>query len=61
MDQLRKTAKVEVLDEDLKKYAEDVAKKRKAMMDKQNGGVAAQPAEGEAESGGKGDLQVPEQ
>jgi peptidyl-prolyl cis-trans isomerase C len=60
MDELRKTAKVEVLDEDLKKYAEDVAKKRKAMTDKQNGGVAVAPAEGEADTGGKGDLQVPE-
>ena len=61
MDELRKTAKVEVLDEDLKKYAEEVMKKRKAMMDKQTGGVAAPAADGEAESGGKGDLQVPEQ
>ena len=60
MDELRKTAKVEVLDEDLKKYAEDVAKKSKAMNDKQNGGVAVAPADGEAGTGGKGDLQVPE-
>ncbi len=58
MDELRKTAKVEVLDEDLKKYAEDVAKKRKAILDKQNNsGVAAPPAEGE-DTGGKGDLQI---
>ena len=35
MDELRKTAKVEVLDEDLKKYADEVEKKRKAMTDKQ--------------------------
>ena len=60
MDELRKTAKVEVLDEDLKKYAEDVARKSKAMNDKQNGGVAVAPADGEAGTGGKGDLQVPE-
>ena len=58
MDELRKTAKVEVLDEDLKKYAEEVAKKRKAILDKQNGGVVTPPAEGD--TGGKGDLQVPE-
>lgn len=58
MDELRKTAKVEVLDEDLKKYAEEVAKKRKAILEKQNGGVAVPPAEGD--TGGKGDLQVPE-
>jgi peptidyl-prolyl cis-trans isomerase C len=57
MDELRKTAKVEVLDEDLKKYAEDVAKKRKAILDKQNSGVAAPAAEGE-DTGGKGDLQI---
>jgi peptidyl-prolyl cis-trans isomerase C len=60
MDELRKTAKVEVLDEDLKKYAEEVMKKRKALLDKQNGGVAVPPADGEADTGGKGDLQVPE-
>ena len=59
MDELRKTAKVEVLDEDLKKYAEDVQKKRKAMMDQKNGVVAVPPAEGD--TGGKGDLQIPEQ
>lgn len=60
MDELRKTAKVEVLDEDLKKYAEDVAKKRKAMMNKQNGVIAEPPADGATDTGGKGDLQVPE-
>ena len=60
MDELRKTAKVEVLDEDLKKYAEDVAKKSKAMIDKQNGGIVVAPSDGEAGTGGKGDLQVPE-
>jgi peptidyl-prolyl cis-trans isomerase C len=61
MDELRKTAKVEVLDADLKKYAEEVMKKRKAMTDKQNGVVAQPPAEGDGDTGGKGDLQVPEQ
>ena len=61
MDELRKTAKVEVLDADLKKYAEEVMKKRKALTDKQNGVVAQPPVEGEADTGGKGDLQVPEQ
>ena len=60
MDELRKTAKVEVLDEDLKKYAADVVKKRKAMMDKQNGVVVEPPADGGTDTGGKGDLQVPE-
>ena len=61
MEELRKTAKVEVLDEDLKKYAEEVMKKRKTMMDKQSGSVAQPPVDGEADTGGKGDLQVPEQ
>ncbi len=61
MEELRKTAKVEVLDEDLKKYAEEVMKKRKTIMDKQSGSVAQPPADGEADTGGKGDLQVPEQ
>jgi hypothetical protein len=61
MDQLRKTAKVEVLDEDLKKYAAEVEKKRKAMADQKNGVVAVPPAEGEGDTGGKGDLQIPEQ
>jgi len=61
MDQLRKTAKVEVLDEDLKKYAEEVEKKRRAMSDQKNGVVAQPAAEAEGDTGGKGDLQIPEQ
>jgi peptidyl-prolyl cis-trans isomerase C len=61
MDELRKTAKIEVLDEDLKKYAADVEKKRRAMNNNKNGVVAQPPAEGEGDTGGKGDLQIPEQ
>jgi peptidyl-prolyl cis-trans isomerase C len=61
MDQLRKTAKVEVLDEDLKKYAEEVEKKRRAMSEQRNGVVAQPAAEPEGDTGGKGDLQIPEQ
>jgi peptidyl-prolyl cis-trans isomerase C len=61
MDELRKTAKIEVLDEDLKKYAADVEKKRRAMVNSKNGVVAQPPAEGEGDTGGKGDLQIPEQ
>ena len=34
MDEFRKTAKMKFFDEDLKKYAEDVAKKRRAMREK---------------------------
>jgi peptidyl-prolyl cis-trans isomerase C len=61
MDELRKTAKIEVLDEDLKKYAAEVEKKRRAMVNNKNGVVAQPPAEGEGDTGGKGDLQIPEQ
>ncbi len=42
MDVLRTTAKIEVLDEDLKKYAAEVEKKRRAMVNSKNG-VVAQP------------------
>lgn len=61
MDELRKTAKIEILDEDLKKYAADVEKKRRAIYNSKNGVVAQPPAEGEGDTGGKGDLQIPEQ
>ncbi len=62
MDEIRKTAKVEVLDEDLKKYAAEAVAKRKAMQDKQNGAVVAEPpADGEGDTGGKGDLLLPPQ
>ena len=61
MDELRKTAKIEVLDEDLKKYATEVEKKRRAIFNSKNGVVAQPPAEGEGDTGGKGDLQIPEQ
>jgi hypothetical protein len=61
MDELRKTAKVEVLDEDLKKYAAEAVAKRKALQDQQNGNVVAEPpADSTGEGTGKGDLQVPE-
>jgi peptidyl-prolyl cis-trans isomerase C len=62
MDELRKTAKVEVLDEDLKKYAAEAVAKRKALQEQQNNGnvVAEPPADGGADTGGKGDLQIPE-
>lgn len=61
MDGLRKTAKVEVLDEDLKKYAAEAVAKRKALQEQQGGNVVAQPpADGTVDSGGKGDLQAPQ-
>jgi peptidyl-prolyl cis-trans isomerase C len=59
METLRGTAKVQVLDEDLKKYASEVIKKRKAILDKQNNLTVDPPAETDGDSGGKGDLQAP--
>ncbi len=71
---LREVAKVEILDDDLKRFADEAKKQRKALEDQQNGSVAgqaAQPAEGadQTETGtagedggsGKGDLQAPAQ
>jgi peptidyl-prolyl cis-trans isomerase C len=60
MEQLRGTAKVEVLDEDLKKYAADVAKKRKALLEKQNQMPVDPATQGEPDTSGKGDLQAPQ-
>ncbi len=65
--ELRKVAKVEVVDQDLKKFAEEAAKQRQALEAKQQGDTVKvqtegdQPAveEGEDQSG-KGDLQLPE-
>jgi peptidyl-prolyl cis-trans isomerase C len=57
--ELRKTAKVEVLDEDLKKFAEDLAKQRAALQKKQEGEAAA-TGDTEGDVGGKGDLLAPE-
>jgi peptidyl-prolyl cis-trans isomerase C len=61
--ELRKTAKVEVLDDDLIKFADEMAKQRQALANKQSGAAVA-PAEGgdaNAESNGKGDLLLPDQ
>jgi peptidyl-prolyl cis-trans isomerase C len=62
--ELREAAKVEIIDEDLKRFAEEAKKQRQALenQQQQQGGQAAQPAEGEAipapeGEGGKGDLQ----
>ncbi len=61
MEELRRTAKVEVLDEDLKKYASEVMAKRKAIMDKQNQ-LNSDGSTGDAggDTSGKGDLQAPD-
>ncbi len=69
MEKIRAASKVEIIDPDLKKYAEDAANAAKAYQEKQqkaldqvDGGIldsTADPA-GDASSG-KGDLQVPAQ
>jgi peptidyl-prolyl cis-trans isomerase C len=70
MEKVRAASKVEILDEDLKKYAEDAAKAAKAFQEKQQkaldqGGGAAPageaPADPEVAPAGKGDLQLPAQ
>ena len=60
MDKIRGASKVELIDEDLKKYAEEAAKAAKAFQDKQ-AGAASLTSEGEPDAAtGKGDLQLPE-
>lgn len=66
MEGIRKTAKVEIVDDDLKKYAEEASKAAKNFQEKQQkaldqgGGEAAPaPADAEAAPSGKGDLQLP--
>ncbi len=69
MEKVRAASKVEILDEDLKKYAEEAAKAAKNFQEKQQkaldqgGGAASggdtQPAP--EDTGGKGDLQLPAQ
>lgn len=54
---LKDVAKVEILDEDLKKISEEAAKQRQQLIEQQN----KQPVTGtEGDSGGKGDLLLPE-
>jgi peptidyl-prolyl cis-trans isomerase C len=60
MDGVRSSSKIEIVDEDLKKYAAEAARQAKAIQDRQ-AGQAAQPAsDGEADTSGKGDLQLPQ-
>ena len=65
MDKIRGASKIEIVDEDLKKYQAEAAKAAKAFQDKQAGQGAAAPvvpAEGGdavgGDGGGKGDLQL---
>ncbi len=65
--ELRKVAKVEIVDADLKKFADEAAKQRKALEEKQQGNAVSTeiqpdaPAETDGDASGKGDLLVPEQ
>ena len=70
MEKVRAASKVEILDEDLKKYAEEAAKAAKTFQEKQQkaldqGGGAATggetPPDPEVATAGKGDLQLPAQ
>lgn len=65
MTKIREASKVEILDEDLKKYAEEASKAAKAYQENQQkvldqGGTMA-PAAGDDGGSGKGDLQLPAQ
>jgi peptidyl-prolyl cis-trans isomerase C len=68
MAEVRKTAKVEIVDEDLKKYAEEASKAAKTFQEKQQkaleqgggtGEAAPAVSDPEAAPSGKGDLQLP--
>ena len=61
MEKIRSASKVEIVDEDLKKYAEDAAKAAKAFQEKQQKSLDQTGAGGDAlieSTGGKGDLQI---
>jgi peptidyl-prolyl cis-trans isomerase C len=61
MDGVRTSSKVEIVDEDLKKYAAEAARQAKAFQDKQAGQAAAPADSAEPDSpAGKGDLQIPQ-
>ena len=56
---LQGTAKVEIIDPDLKKAQEETKAQQNAMPQKQDGGAAA-AVQGQAEDAGKGDLVLPD-
>lgn len=62
MEGIRAASKVEIVDDDLKKYADEAAKAAKAFQDKQAGQTGgAEILDGEpAATSGKGDLQIPQ-
>jgi peptidyl-prolyl cis-trans isomerase C len=59
---LQGTAKVEILDADLKKAQEETQAQQKQIQEQQGGAAAvvAPPADGSADGGGKGDLALPD-
>jgi len=65
MQKIRAGSQVEILDEDLKKYAEEAAKAAKNFKENQKpldaSGAAPAATDGGDATGGKGDLQLPEQ
>jgi peptidyl-prolyl cis-trans isomerase C len=58
---LKTVAKVEILDEDLKKIADEAAKQRKLLLEQQNKQTISGDSGTEGDSGGKGDLLLPEE
>ena len=65
MSKIRAGSQVEILDEDLKKYAEEASKAAKAYQENKQkqldqGGTMV-PAAGDDSGSGKGDLQIPAQ
>lgn len=57
---LKDVAKVEILDEDLKKIADETAKQRKLLLEQQNKKAVTGDAATEGDGTGKGDLLLPE-
>jgi peptidyl-prolyl cis-trans isomerase C len=59
--ELQKSAKIEILDDDLRKYMAEQAKKRQEVKDKQKGLLPADGSlDGTAATDGKGDLAAPQ-
>ena len=60
MEKIRAASKVEILDEDLKKIADETAKPRKLLLEQQNKKAVTGDAATEGDGSGKGDLLLPE-
>lgn len=62
MASVRDSSKIEILDDDLKKFMEEAAKQRKTLEDAQGGQAQQAPAADAGSDGsGKGDLMIPQQ